>query len=193
LAADARSIVLTLVHDLPSEERRQIVGEFNSGMDLILAELSLKLSFWGCLPWCLCGLAVDDEEEARRAGWRCVTLWKNNQALGRDHVLSRRFLDAELGPEEFMVLFCLPAFMTQLTSTANVNVESVWLMLYIYPLTRRVLVCVAMHVRFAGGLWSQLELFLDGVNHRRELPELRNWIGGLRLLKFVERAAEAEC
>ena len=89
-----------LTGELTDDERTTLVGDWQSATDVILTELNLKTSFWMCLPWRLAGLGCRDLEAARRCGCECIKLWKespgqgaSSSALGRHHLMTRRFLD----------------------------------------------------------------------------------------------------
>jgi hypothetical protein len=56
----------------------------------------VKTSFWDCLPWYLCSLSVDDEEEARLNAQEALQKFaassdSNIAKLGREHRMTQRF------------------------------------------------------------------------------------------------------
>ena len=60
----------------------------------------VKTSFWQLLPWCLCALALPDEEDARAAGRDAVAQWEAaagstvpTTLYGVGHRMSQRLLD----------------------------------------------------------------------------------------------------
>ena len=77
--------------DLPPEDQRILLQDWNASSDIIIATLQIKLSYWRNLPHKLAGLAVDDEDRARVIAQECVDLFE--LAPGNHHRMTLRFLD----------------------------------------------------------------------------------------------------
>jgi hypothetical protein len=80
-----------------SREWEMLCNDWNKVCDVAVAELRIKTSHWGQLPYILCGMGMPDPEKGRAAARRALQLYESDSddamvTLARRHPMVQRFL-----------------------------------------------------------------------------------------------------
>ena len=74
------------------EQRTTLLVDFQIARGIIAAGLQAKTSFWGVIPWRLCGVLHHDVAEARASAAECLRQWDRRPHARKHHRVSAKFL-----------------------------------------------------------------------------------------------------
>jgi hypothetical protein len=88
------------VHSAPSSKQQAgqslasgMLQDWLSARAKIHSDVIMKLNYWKSLPWYICGLGHSEAWRIQSVARRLLWLWDDVACPGRQHAMSRRFLD----------------------------------------------------------------------------------------------------
>ena len=81
---------------MPPSDWQLLQSDFNRGRAVALATLQLKTSFWGTLPWLLCGLAHSNANTVREVARKALAAWQADPRSEGHHPLTQQFFSEPL-------------------------------------------------------------------------------------------------